>query len=141
MKIENCLHSKALAKGCKLKIKNGFTLLEMLVVVGIMAILVSIGSVSYSTAQKKSRDAKRKSDLQAIQNGLEQYYSICGYQYPGSITSGIICISPSVAVMPTVPADPKTTPYVCNPCSTTDYTICTILESEVTSNYCVNNQQ
>lgn len=125
----------------KFKIKKGFTLLEMLVVVGIIAILVGIGAVSYSTAQKKSRDAKRKADLHAIRNALEQYYSVCGYQYPGSITSSIICTSPSIAVMPTVPPDPKTTPYVCNPCTTTNYQICTTLESETISNYCVSNQQ
>lgn len=126
---------------CKLKISKGFTLLEMLVVIGIIAILVGIGSVSYSTAQRKSRDAKRKSDLQAIQNAMEQYYSVCGYQYPGSISGGIICTSPSVAIMPTIPPDPKTTPYICNSCTTTSYQICTTLETETTSNYCVSNQQ
>jgi len=124
----------------KSQIKS-FTLLEMLVVVGIIAVLVGIGAVSYSTAQRKSRDAKRKADLGAIQNAMEQYYSVCGYQYPGSITSGIICTSPSIAVMPTVPPDPQTTPYICNPCTATDYKICTTLESEITSNYCVSNQQ
>lgn len=54
---------------------KGFTLLELLVVISIIGILIALGTVSYSTAQKKSRDAKRKADIKNIQNGFEQYYS------------------------------------------------------------------
>lgn len=124
--------------------KLGFTLLEMLVVVGIIAILVGLGSVSYSTAQKKSRDARRKADLKAIQNGLEQYYSICGFSYPASGPStNIICTSPSTAIMPTVPTDPKTgSSYSCAACGSSGYTLCAnSMESESPTGYCVSNQQ
>lgn len=125
--------------------KKGFTLLEMLVVIGIIAILVSLGIASYTTVQKKSRDARRKGDLKTIQNSLEQYYSICGYNYPtpesGSFR-GIYCASPTTGVLPTAPVDPKTiTPYPCTLCSESNYTLCTTLESETPSNYCVSNQQ
>lgn len=54
----------------------GFTLLELLVVVSIIAILISLGTASYSTAQKKSRDAKRRADLKTIQNAFEQYMAV-----------------------------------------------------------------
>ncbi len=126
------------------KIKKGFTLLEMLVVIGIIAILVGLGTTSYSTAQKKARDAKRKSDLKAIQNALEQYYSICGYQYPTPLGSNsftsINCPTPQATIMPTVPVDPKTTnPYLCNGCTNTSYQICATTETVPTP--CVNNQQ
>jgi len=40
--------------------KRAFTLLEILVVIGIIAILVGLGSVSFSTAQKKARDTKKR---------------------------------------------------------------------------------
>jgi prepilin-type N-terminal cleavage/methylation domain-containing protein len=124
-------------------IKKAFTLLEMLVVIGIIGILVGLGAVSYSTAQKKARDAKRKQDLKAIQNALEQYYSVCGYQYPtpvGSRFLSIICLSPSNAIMPTVPVDPKTiTPYPCNSCTSSQYLICASTENEPTP--CLSNQQ
>src|SRR3989338_3198993 len=65
---------------------KGFTLLELLVVVGIITILVNMGLSSFSTAQKKGRDAKRKTDIRGIQGALEQYYSVCGFVYvtPGS---------------------------------------------------------
>jgi prepilin-type N-terminal cleavage/methylation domain-containing protein len=128
-----------------MKAKKGFTLLEMLVVVGIIAVLVSIGISSYSTAQKKARDAKRKSDLKAIQNALEQYYSICGFQYPtpqaGGGFSSIICPTPPATnIMPNAPKDPKTnTSYPCNSCTSTGYTIYAITESEPTPIF--TNQQ
>ncbi len=121
----------------------GFTLLEMLVVIGIIAILLGMGATSYSTAQKKARDAKRKDDLKTIQNALEQYYSICGYQYPTPINNqfnSIICTSPTVAIFPTVPLDPKTTPYLCSGCTSTTYNLCTNLETE-SNQFCVQNKQ
>ncbi|KKP68402.1 MAG: Tfp pilus assembly protein PilE-like protein [Candidatus Roizmanbacteria bacterium GW2011_GWA2_35_19] len=125
-----------------MKIKKSFTLLEMLVVIGIIAVLVSVGISSYSTVQKKARDAKRKSDLKTIQSAMEQYYSICGYEYPASLGTNIYCASPTIGIMPVVPNDPKTiTPYPCSPCSTAAYTVCTTLESETPSNYCISNQQ
>ena len=123
--------------------KKGFTLLEMLVVIGIIMILVGMVSSSYATAQKKARDSRRKTDLSAIQNAMEQYYSICGYVYPTSpVTYGIICLSPSTAIMPTVPKDPLTTPYVPTPATATNYVICTNgkLETEAAP-YCVSSQQ
>jgi len=123
------------------KIREGFTLLEMLVVIGIVMILVGAVSSSYSTAQKKSRDARRKSDLAAIQNALEQYYSVCNYVYPSSINSGINCPTPPISIMPTVPADPKTTtPYPAT-LYPTMYNICASLEADATGSYCVTNQQ
>ncbi len=126
----------------------GFTLLELLIVVGIMAILLGLGAVSYSTTQKKSRDLRRKTDLKAIHDSYEQYYSLCGFKYPLSgnnfAPSSIICASPSTAIMPTVPIDPLTTPYICNSsdCTVSSYKLCTnSLESETPATYCLQNQQ
>src|SRR3989344_9526168 len=95
----------------------GFTLLEMLVVIGIIAVLVSMGFVSYSTAQKKTRDAKRKLELSAIKNAMEQYYSLCNGSYPstgdGKVPFSILAESPACSanenIMQSVPSDPKTT--------------------------------
>jgi prepilin-type N-terminal cleavage/methylation domain-containing protein len=131
----------------KLFLKNNkffaFTLLEVLVVIGIIAILLGMGATSYSTAQKKARDAKRKDDLKIIQNALEQYYSICGYQYPTPINNqfySIICTSPTMAIFPTVPLDPKATPYLCSGCTSSTYNLCTNLETE-SNPFCVQNKQ
>lgn len=123
----------------------GFTLLELLVVIGIISILVGLGAVSYSTSQRKSRDAKRKSDVKILQNSLEQYYSVCGFNYPTPETGiypAIICTNPTTAILPTAPVDPRTTtPYPCTGCTSTGYSLCTTLESESPDTYCVTNQQ
>jgi prepilin-type N-terminal cleavage/methylation domain-containing protein len=122
-----------------------FSLLELLVVVGIISVLLAIIASSYSTAQKKTRDAKRASDLKTIQQAAEQYYSVCGYQYPNfnSEIAPIICISPSMAILPTdkLPHDPRgPTPYECSgTCNTSGFTICATPELE--SSICVSSQQ
>lgn len=129
----------------KINFKKGFTLIELLVVIGIIAILIALGASSYSTAQKKARDARRKGDLKAIANSLEQYYSICGYSYPIALGTSIACASPAVTVMATVPKDPSnsTTPnYVyTQPNGTSTFQVCTTLESETVTNFCLTNQQ
>jgi type II secretion system protein G len=66
----------------------GFTLVELLVVIAIIGILASIGLASFNSSQAKSRDAKRKADLQQIGGALELYYNDYG-QYPAS-TDGIM---------------------------------------------------
>lgn len=53
--------------------KKGFTLLELLVAIGIISLLFALGINSYSSLTKQSRDAKRVSDLQSIRSALELY--------------------------------------------------------------------
>jgi prepilin-type N-terminal cleavage/methylation domain-containing protein len=71
----------------KQQMKKGFTLIEILIVVAIIAILASVVLVGLGPTQRAGRDARRLSDLREIQNGLELFYNKCGY-YPGSISSG-----------------------------------------------------
>jgi prepilin-type N-terminal cleavage/methylation domain-containing protein len=67
--------------------RKGFTLIEILIVVAIIAILASIVLVGLGPTQQSGRDARRLSDLHEIQNGLELFYNKCGY-YPGSLNAG-----------------------------------------------------
>lgn len=60
----------------------GFTLVELLITVSIIAILASIGISVYSSLQKNARDGKRQSDLRSIQSALEQYYADRFYYPP-----------------------------------------------------------
>ncbi|MCL4375001.1 type II secretion system GspH family protein [Patescibacteria group bacterium] len=125
---------------------RGFTLLEILVVIGIIAVLIGMGVASFSTAQKKARDAKRKADLQAVQKFMEQCYSINSYQYP-DLTSMVGNGTPSLTI--TCPAD-STTIAVADPTLTKVYTV-TIsvsgadysvsLPLELGSSYTVTQQQ
>jgi prepilin-type N-terminal cleavage/methylation domain-containing protein len=74
--------------------RKGFTLIEILIVVAIIAILASIVLVGLGPTQQSGRDARRLSDLHEIQNGLELYYNACGY-YPGTAT-----VAPCLAYKP-----------------------------------------
>lgn len=57
------------------KNKSGFTLVELLVVITIIAILAAVGLTVYKGAEKHGRMAKRIEDLKAIQVALELYYA------------------------------------------------------------------
>lgn len=61
--------------------KNGFSLIELLITVSIIAILSAIALGIYTASLKQGRDSKRQSDLRAIQSALEQYNSDMGF-YP-----------------------------------------------------------
>ncbi|MBD3250514.1 MAG: prepilin-type N-terminal cleavage/methylation domain-containing protein [Candidatus Pacebacteria bacterium] len=69
--------------------QSGFTLLELLVVIVILGILVTIGLGTFLSSQVKSRDAKRKNDLEQIAKALEMYHSDHGH-YPVNNDSGQI---------------------------------------------------
>lgn len=69
------------------KQNKGFTLIEILIVVAIIAILASIVLVGLGPTQSLGRDARRLSDLHEVQNGLELYYNKNG-QYPVLVSGG-----------------------------------------------------
>lgn len=68
--------------------QKGFTLIEILVVMVIIAILVTLGIGGFSSSQEKGRDARRKGDLRAVAEALEVYYNDKG-EYPTSDTGQI----------------------------------------------------
>ena len=53
----------------------GFTLVELLIVISIIAVLSVIGVTVFSGVQKSARDAKRRGDIDAIAKALEVYKS------------------------------------------------------------------
>jgi len=79
--------------------RKGFTLIEILIVVAIIAILASIVLVGLGPTQQSGRDARRLSDLHEIQNGLELYFNKCG-GYPGAGTAACGAALPAAAAYP-----------------------------------------
>jgi prepilin-type N-terminal cleavage/methylation domain-containing protein len=92
--------------------RKGFTLIEILIVVAIIAILASIVLVGLGPTQALGRDSRRLSDLQEIQNGLELYYNKSG-AYPVLTTGGAwstfqTALTGAGIGITTVPEDPST---------------------------------
>lgn len=63
---------------------KGFSLIELLTVIAIITILTTLVMVSTRSAQAKSRDTQRKSDLQEVAAALETYKAV-NHQYPSLI--------------------------------------------------------
>ena len=68
---------------------QGFTLIELMVVISIIAILATIGLFSIRNAQASARDAKRTAAITGIQVALERYYSDTQL-YPNTDCAGVI---------------------------------------------------
>ena len=68
-----------------IKNKKGFTLIEMLIVITIIALLASLILVGMGGARAKTRDSRRVADLHNVMNALELYYSL-NYAYPGTMS-------------------------------------------------------
>ncbi|MDS1030062.1 prepilin-type N-terminal cleavage/methylation domain-containing protein [Bacillota bacterium LX-D] len=54
---------------------NGFTLLELLVVIVIIGLLASIAIPSFSDAAYKSKNKKVEADIRVLQSAAELYYA------------------------------------------------------------------
>ncbi len=65
----------------KRKLKQGFTLIEMLVVISIIAVLTGLILANFNNARLRGRDAARKSDLRQIKSALRLFYNDF-QQYP-----------------------------------------------------------
>jgi|SRR3989344_2169168 len=56
-----------------LSAKRGFTLIELIIVMAVLAGLAGIGMSSYPGVQKRGRDTQRRSDVKQYQTALELY--------------------------------------------------------------------
>lgn len=94
--------------------RNGFTFIELLVVITIIAVIFAAGVVSYTTISKNSRNARRSADMEAIRQALEMCRSIDG-EYPAVVYPSVTCpLTTTIVTLKTTPTDPK--------CATANYT-------------------
>jgi prepilin-type N-terminal cleavage/methylation domain-containing protein len=106
--------------------QSGFTLVELLIIIGIIGLLASIILTALGTVRSKARDARRKSEMIQIQKALELYYAQ-NNEYPitpiGDFFYGKRCIVngpdwiPGLAPnflgsLPTDPLDPSGTGFL-----------------------------
>jgi prepilin-type N-terminal cleavage/methylation domain-containing protein len=100
--------------------KSGFTLIEILVVIGIIAILAAIVIIAINPARqfKQARDTQRTANVNAILNAIGQYTAFNKGTLPSGITSSLKNVSSSGAdicddlvpdYMPALTADPDVT--------------------------------
>ena len=92
--------------------RQGFTIIELLISIAVIAMLTSFAMVLLSKGKTKSRDSRREGDIKQIQNALNLYvvashlYPVCGR---GMINGTSDCLSQALLAdnfMPEVPIDP-----------------------------------
>lgn len=82
--------------------ENGFTLLELLVVVAIIGVLVAIAIPQFSAYQQRSFDARAKSDLITLAIAEEAYYTDNEAYKACASTSNCESILPNLSTSPGV---------------------------------------
>jgi general secretion pathway protein G len=70
------------------KREDGFTLIELMIVIAVLGILAGIAIPKFSGVQDKAEIAAAKSELKSIQTGLEMYYAE-NNEYPTTSLSAI----------------------------------------------------
>lgn len=77
--------------------KQGFTLIELIVTMTVVAILTTMAMISFGGTNKKARDGRRASDLQKVAIALEMARQVGGTypvassgQAPSLVTSGFL---------------------------------------------------
>lgn len=131
--------------------KKGFTLLELLVVISIVAVLLAISASAFISARATSRDVKRKTDLEQLRGAVELFKADKG-AYPNSTNggqdSGNVSSALAILVSPTtyiskLPTDPGVNNYYYQYISASSgYVLCAALEKGSSSVYtCTGTNQ
>ena len=90
------------------KNNSGFTLFELLVSISIIAIMTAVAVVSFGGLNRKTRDARRTSDLEKIRLTLEAARQI-GNTYPAKANFATVLVGSSL--LEKIPTDPKGVGY------------------------------
>ncbi len=103
------------------RLLTGFTLVEMLVVVGIVALLASIVTVAIYSSRQRARDARRIADINQVRIALEQYFKD-RKRYPNPEPEGYCgLVTALTSYMSSLPRDPQDTGASCSASSRYEY--------------------
>lgn len=96
----------------KTRRSRGFTLIELMIVIAVVAILATITVISYNGVQQRARDSERKSDVTQLKVALDKYYA-ANSQYPAVCPGGegqgcpvSYLQEPLAPYLATIPTDP-----------------------------------
>lgn len=136
-----------------MRAEKGFTLIELLVALAIIGIVFGAILSTFDAVRRNSRDAKRQSDLRAIQSALQHYFADQNfYPYVLNLTTALSLTSnngnpvqttpPKFTYLHDMPKDPSNVtqylyearPSSCDNISVrcTDYCLFAKLESQIT---------
>lgn len=118
--------------------RNGFTLVELMVVIGLLGVLSLIGMTVYTTSQQRARDARRKTDMETLRQAVE-LYKADNNAYPNytgrtDLTGFKNLLSPTYLSSTNFPTDPQfntTRTYYYQRTANTTYNLCARLEKPV----------
>lgn len=65
----------------KIKKQQGFTIVELLIVIVVIGILAALVITTFTGIQRKARDTERQTDIKAVHGQVEAYYAQNG-RYP-----------------------------------------------------------
>jgi len=91
---------------------SGFTIIEVIMSIAIMAFLVSAASITYVSVRKQTRDAARLTHITQIQSALAAYHRDNGV-YPAEITPGLSFVGGNVTYMSAIPTNPLPIDFPC----------------------------
>lgn len=113
----------------------GFTLVELLVVITIIAILSVVGITVFTGTQQNARDARRKTDIDAIANALEVHYNSGTGTYPTALDCTWFAGGTSASAgCPVDPLNSGANVYT-NTLAAGSFTTCAHMESNTGGNY------
>lgn len=94
---------------------HGFTLVELLVAISILAIISTIGMIFYGQATRASKNSRRAQDMRNIATAMELYKTNIGSYPVSTSTQCLKDIAPNPPLVPdylkVVPEDPATPIY------------------------------
>ena len=125
--------------------RKGFTILELIIVIGILTMLFAMGTSTFTAINRKGRDNRRRSDIEQIRAAVEMYRT--------NSTTGVYPTSPPLpspglpfgsalgdgtnTYLQSIPQDPRSPARIYYYTSNgTDYTLATELEETST---CANS--